>query len=68
MTVVTLPEGARAKTHLHRGIETAVYVLDGEAEMHFGERLRELVRARAASRDQSLGVAVPRARRAHRGG
>ena len=47
MTVVTLPEGARAKTHLHRGIETAVYVLDGEAEMHFGERLRELVRARA---------------------
>jgi len=47
MTVVTLPDGARAKAHLHRGIETAVYVLDGEAEMHFGERLRDLVRARA---------------------
>ena len=47
MTVVTLPDGARAKTHLHRGIETAVYVLEGEAEMRFGDGLRELVRARA---------------------
>jgi len=47
MTVVALPDGARAKTHLHRGIETAVYVIEGEAEMHFGEALGELVRARA---------------------
>ena len=47
MTVVTLSDGARAKTHLHRGIETAVYVLEGEAEMRFGEGLREFVRARA---------------------
>jgi uncharacterized RmlC-like cupin family protein len=47
MTLVTLPDGARAKTHLHRGIETAVYVIEGEAEMHFGEALGELVRARA---------------------
>ena len=47
MTVVTLPHGARAKAHLHRGIETAVYVLEGEAETHFGDGLRELVRARA---------------------
>lgn len=47
MTVVTLPDGARAKTHLHHGIETAVYVIEGEAEMHFGDGLRDLVRARA---------------------
>ena len=47
MTIVTLPDGARAKTHLHREIETAVYVIEGEAEMHFGDDLRELVRARA---------------------
>src|SRR5262245_44045246 len=47
MTIVTLPDGARAKTHLHREIETAVYVIEGEAEMHFGDELRELVRARA---------------------
>lgn len=47
MTVVTLPDGARAKTHLHRGIETAVYVLEGKTEMFFGERLGEVLEARA---------------------
>ena len=47
MTMLTLPDGARARTHLHREIETAVYVIDGEAEMYFGERLGELLRARA---------------------
>jgi uncharacterized RmlC-like cupin family protein len=47
MTLVTLPDGARAKTHLHRGIETAVYVIEGETEMYFGERLGELLLARA---------------------
>ncbi|HEX7077905.1 MAG TPA: cupin domain-containing protein [Candidatus Eisenbacteria bacterium] len=45
MTLVTLPPGARAKTHLHRGIETAVYVIEGEAEMYFGERLGERLAA-----------------------
>lgn len=47
MTVLTLPDGARAKTHLHQGIETGVYVLEGEAEMYFGDRLQHLLRARA---------------------
>ena len=47
MTVLTLPDGARAKTHLHEGIETGVYILEGEAEMYFGERLEHLLRARA---------------------
>jgi uncharacterized RmlC-like cupin family protein len=47
MTVVTLPPGARAKTHLHQGIETAVYLIEGEAEMYFGERLGERLAARA---------------------
>jgi uncharacterized RmlC-like cupin family protein len=47
MTLVALPDGARAKAHLHRGIETAVYVIEGEAEMAFGEGLRERVSARA---------------------
>lgn len=47
MTLVTLPHGARAKTHLHHGIETAVYVIEGETEMYFGARLGELLRARA---------------------
>jgi uncharacterized RmlC-like cupin family protein len=47
MTVATLPPGARAKTHLHEGIETAVYVLEGEAQMSFGDRLGERLAAKA---------------------
>jgi uncharacterized RmlC-like cupin family protein len=47
MTVLTLPDGARAKTHLHRDIETGVYILEGEAEMYFGDRLEHLLQARA---------------------
>ena len=47
MTLVVLPPGARAKTHLHRGIETAVYVIDGRAAMHFGDRLEQQVVGRA---------------------
>ena len=46
MTVLTLPDGARAKTHLHQGIETAAYIITGEAEMYFGDRLEHLLRAR----------------------
>jgi uncharacterized RmlC-like cupin family protein len=47
MTVLVLPPGARAKTHLHRGIETAAYVIDGQAEMFFGPRLEERLTAAA---------------------
>jgi uncharacterized RmlC-like cupin family protein len=32
MTMLTPSDGARAKTHLHQGIETAVYVIEGETE------------------------------------
>jgi hypothetical protein len=41
MTVLALPDGARAKTHLHREVETAVYVIEGRAEMFYGPRLGE---------------------------
>jgi uncharacterized RmlC-like cupin family protein len=47
MTLVTLPPGARAKTHLHERIETAVYVIEGETDMHFGEALEECLTGRA---------------------
>jgi uncharacterized RmlC-like cupin family protein len=47
MTMAVLPPGARAKTHLHQGVETAVYVIDGEASMYWGDRLEELLVARA---------------------
>ena len=47
MAVVNLPDGARAKAHLHRDIETAVYVLEGAAVTFFGDRLQESLLARA---------------------
>jgi uncharacterized RmlC-like cupin family protein len=47
MTFLTLPDGARAKTHLHRGIETAIYVVSGEAETYFGPRLEQRLTTRA---------------------
>lgn len=47
LNLATLPPGARAKTHLHHGIETAVYVIEGEAEMYFGPRLAERLEAGA---------------------
>jgi len=47
MTLVVMPPGARAKTHLHHGIETAVYVVEGQAEMYFGESLDEHLVANA---------------------
>jgi len=39
MTVATIPPGARTKAHLHENIETAVYVIEGEAEMFWGRNL-----------------------------
>lgn len=47
MVLATLPPGARARAHLHHGIETAIHVLDGEAATYFGERLADVVVARA---------------------
>ena len=47
MTVVTMPPGARAKPHYHDGIETAIYVVEGEVEMRWGEGLRERLVTRA---------------------
>jgi uncharacterized RmlC-like cupin family protein len=41
MKLVTMPDGARANTHLHEGVETAIYVIDGRAEMFYGPRLEE---------------------------
>jgi|SRR5262245_53844425 len=43
MAVLVMPDGARAKTHVHHGVETAVYVIDGVAEMYYGDRLEEHV-------------------------
>jgi uncharacterized RmlC-like cupin family protein len=45
MTVLPLPDGARARTHLHRGIETAAYILEGVVDMYYGERLEHFLQA-----------------------
>lgn len=44
---LTIPPGGRAKAHLHENHETAIYVLSGEAEMWYGEGLREHLTMRA---------------------
>jgi uncharacterized RmlC-like cupin family protein len=41
MHLLTIPPGGRANAHLHEAHETAIYVLSGEAEMWYGEGLRE---------------------------
>ena len=47
MQLLTMPPGARAKAHKHQTHETAIYVLSGEAGMHYGERLEHHLVARA---------------------
>ena len=41
MQLLTIPPGGRAKTHKHEAHETAIYVLNGEAAMYYGERLEQ---------------------------
>jgi uncharacterized RmlC-like cupin family protein len=43
LEIVTIPPGGRAKAHKHDSHETAIYILSGEARMHFGERLEQHV-------------------------
>jgi uncharacterized RmlC-like cupin family protein len=41
MHLLTIPPGGKAKAHLHREHETAIYVLSGAAGMWYGDRLEE---------------------------
>src|SRR5579864_3119424 len=47
MELATLPPGGRARAHLHRGHESAAYVIEGAFVFWFGERLEEQVHASA---------------------
>ena len=47
MHLLTIPPGQRAKTHLHENHETAIYIINGEAEMWYGEKLKEHLVVRA---------------------
>jgi uncharacterized RmlC-like cupin family protein len=41
MHLLTIPPGGRAKAHLHARHETAIYILQGEAHMWYGEQLAD---------------------------
>lgn len=47
MQFVTIPPKARARAHLHESHETAIYMLQGEIILWYGEGLREEMVARA---------------------
>jgi uncharacterized RmlC-like cupin family protein len=47
MHLLTIPPGARAKAHMHRSHETAIYVLSGEAITLHGDRLEQRTSLRA---------------------
>ena len=47
MLRVVIPPGAAAKAHIHRGYETAVYLLQGEVETRYGPGLSKSVVNRA---------------------
>jgi uncharacterized RmlC-like cupin family protein len=44
MQLVTIPPQARAKAHLHKNHESAIYVLSGQVIMWYGEQLGEELR------------------------
>lgn len=39
MHLLTMKPGERAKAHLHKAHETSIYMLKGESEMFYGDRL-----------------------------
>ncbi|HSG17582.1 MAG TPA: cupin domain-containing protein, partial [Anaerolineae bacterium] len=43
MSLVIVPPGGAAEPHLHRGFETAIYVLKGRVETRYGPELKESV-------------------------
>ena len=43
MNMVIIPPGGAAEPHLHRGYETAIYLLKGRVETRYGEGLQQSV-------------------------
>jgi uncharacterized RmlC-like cupin family protein len=41
MNLVIIPPGGAAAPHMHRGYETAIYLLEGRVETRYGPGLRE---------------------------
>lgn len=47
MHLLTIPPGGRAHAHKHESHETTIYVISGESEMWYGDRLQHHLFARA---------------------
>jgi len=47
MHLLTIPEGGRAKAHMHEAHETAIYMLEGITVMHWGQALENTMEVRA---------------------
>jgi uncharacterized RmlC-like cupin family protein len=47
MNVLPMPDGARAKVHYHRDIETIAYLLEGECAVYYGQTVERRVALRA---------------------
>ena len=43
MNLIVIPPGGAAKPHLHRGFESAIYILKGRAETRYGPGLQKSV-------------------------
>jgi uncharacterized RmlC-like cupin family protein len=47
MNILPMPDGARARVHYHKGIETIAYLLAGECAVYYGDDLERRVLAHA---------------------
>jgi uncharacterized RmlC-like cupin family protein len=43
MNLIVIPAGGAAAPHLHRGYETAIYILQGRVDTRYGPGLRESI-------------------------
>jgi len=43
MNVLPMPDGAKAKVHYHKGIETIAYLLAGECVVRYGDRVEHAI-------------------------
>jgi uncharacterized RmlC-like cupin family protein len=47
MNILPMADGARAKVHYHRGVETIAYLLEGACSVYYGESLERRAAVRA---------------------
>lgn len=47
MNILPMPDGARAKVHYHRRIETIAYLLEGACAVYYGDQLEHRVSVHA---------------------